>query len=216
MSRLLFALVSLLFAAQRSAAVDLTKPIPTVALADGRVMKNVTFANYRADTVLMRYAGGAMAIRYEFLPADVRAAVEEKRPGGPRTPAADTGAKTISIAGQCFVQTQGAGSYIFGNVTVYAFDLEYLKTWETTNALSVKLPAPITEAVTDAQGRFKLSIPENRPYFIFAQAQRTVGGHIERLEWHVPNSEIKPGVDLLLSNAPWRVTWRQVDIETAR
>ena len=81
MPRFILALV--LIAASAFAAVDLTKPIPALTLDDGRILKNATFANFKTDTVLVRHAGGALALRYEFLPEAVRADVQAKRPGGP-------------------------------------------------------------------------------------------------------------------------------------
>lgn len=203
-----------LLTATAFAAVDITKPIASLALPDGRVLKNATLANFQSDTVLVRHAGGSLAIRYEFLPPEIRVAAEQKRPGGSRLPAGEASLKTIEIQGQVFLQTQGAGPYIMANVSVYAFDIEHLAVWENTRINPVKLPQPIAMTKSDGSGRFKFTIPPDRPYFIFAQGARVLTAtKTEWYEWRAPSSEIKKLDEVFLTNSPWRYDWRPVEIE---
>lgn len=209
-----FIVLFVLLAVTAFAAVDLSKPIASLALPDGRILKNATLANFKSDTVLVRHAGGSIAIRYEFLPPDIRVAAEQKRPGGSRLPAGEVSLKPIQISGQVFLQTRGAGPYIMGNVPIYAFDIEHLTAWENTRLNPVKLPAPIAQTTTDGSGRWKLTIPPDRPYFIFAQGARVVSSTLtEWYEWRAPSSEIKKLDEVFLTNAPWRYEWRAVEIE---
>lgn len=177
---------------------------PTVRLADGRVLRNVTFGRAGADTVVLRAASGPVAVRYEALPDDVRAAAEKRRPGGPRWFAGDTSGNTDTVEGQVFIQTAGAGSYKFGEVDVYAFDLALLQNFHHPSQGVVRLPRPIHRTTTDADGRFTLKLPRDRPYFIFAQASRLrVAGPdtwTERFEWRVPMDAVRAGKPLLLSS----------------
>jgi hypothetical protein len=176
---------------------------PTVRLADGRVLRNVTFGRAGADTMVLRSTSGPVAVRYEALPDNVRAEAERRRPGGPRWFAGDTSGNTDSVEGQLFIQTAGAGSYKFGDTEVYAFDLSLLQNFHHPSQGVVRLPRPIHRTTTDADGRFTLKLPKDRPYFIFAQASRLrVAGPdtwTERFEWRVPMDAVRPGKPLLLS-----------------
>jgi hypothetical protein len=189
-----------LFAATLLAAVDLTKPIPVLALSDGRILKNVTFANFKTDTVLLRHAGGSTLLRYEFLPDGLRDDVEAKRPGGPRsnTGVPVSGEKT-KLSGQLFVTTRGAGAYKFSGITVYAFPMEAYKTWEQTNVNPVELPRPIVKAVTDADGKFSMMLAKGEPFFLFAQASRFVS-ETEKYDFRVPHTDIKSMDAALMTN----------------
>ena len=184
-------------------SIDLTKPVPVMRLSDGRVLKNTTFVKFGPETVLVRSNLGPLGIRYEAFSDDVRAAAEQKRPGGPRWFAGDTSGNTETINGQIFVQTAGNSSYKFGNVEVYAFDLGALDNFNQP-AKKIYLPKPIHVTTTDADGKFTLKVPLDRPYFIFAQASRLLVNGTESYneghEWHIPMSAIRRGKLLLLSN----------------
>jgi flagellin-like hook-associated protein FlgL len=144
-----------------------------------------------------------LGLRYEALPDDIRAIAEQKRPGGARWFAGDTSGNTEAINGQIFVQTKGNSSYKFGNTTVYAFDLSLLGNF-TDGSKSVNLPKPIHQTTTDADGKFTLKVPIDRPYFIFSQANRLMVDGIntsnEGHEWRVPMSQVRAGKLLILSN----------------
>lgn len=205
-----FLALLVLLASTALAATEPTKTIPLVALADGRVLKNVTLANFKSDTVLLRHTGGALALRYEFLPDGLREQAEAQRPGGARAPGAAP-SKPIEVKGQVYVQTQGAGAYKFGNVKVYAFPSEAFSAWDT-NINPVQLPRPLAITTTDGDGRFTLSIPADKPYFIFAQASRLIStAHWGHHEWRVPAGEVKKG-EVMLSNEG-AVAQRPVKIE---
>ena len=189
------------------------KSFPLVELADGRVLKNVTLANPTKTTILLRPAGGASVLmRYEFLPDGVRDAAMALRPGGPE-PKATTAqsVKPIELRGQIFVTTRGAGAYKFSGVKVYAFPAALFSSWENT-LTTVELPLPLTRATTDGDGRFLLRVASGEPFFVFAQAERLVGGRPERHEWRVPASQISSGevANLDSSNSE---QWRRVKIE---
>lgn len=182
--------------------VDLSKPVSIFRLSDGRVLKNVTFAKFNADTVLVRSNLGSLALRYEALPDDIRAAAEQKRPGGARWFPGDTSGNSETIEGQVFIQTQGASSYKFGNIDVYAFDLAALSYLDNPQG-TVRLPKPIHRVTTDADGKFTIRVPLDRPYFIFAQATRVITGGTEvqeiGYEWRVPMNAVRRGKLLALS-----------------
>jgi len=64
--------------------VNLSEPVPRIRLADGRILQKVVFVSFKPLDVFVRYTGGSISLRYEALPDDIRAAAEQKRPGGPR------------------------------------------------------------------------------------------------------------------------------------
>lgn len=112
-----------------------------------------------------------------------------------------------------FIQTRGAGPYKFGDVPVYAFPVESLDVWSMTPTGTVKLPPPMAETITDADGKFRLSVPKGKPFFLFAQAQRLMAdGTTERFEWRAPSTEIKHFNQVNLSS-DWRFPRRPVEIE---
>lgn len=201
-----------LLAVTSFAAVDLSKPIPVLSLADGRVLKNVTFANFKTDTVLLRHAGGSIALRYEFLPEGIRDDVEAKRPGGPRSSTGTAvSAEKMKVSGQLFVTTRGAGAYKFSGVTVYAFPMEVYQTWEQTNINPVELPRPITKAVTDADGKFTITLAKDQPFFLFAQASRFTSEN-ERYDFRLQHTDIK-SMDAALMNNEHLFAYRPVKID---
>lgn len=199
---ILFALIAA--AGITARAVDLSKPVPVIRLADGRVLKNVTFSKFGGETVVMKSNLGAVVVRYDALPDDVRSAAEQKRPGGAKWFAGDTSGNSEKIEGQVFVQTQGAGAYKFGNCEVYAFDLSALSYFDATKQGKVYLPRPIHRTVTDGDGKFTLIVPVDRPFFVFVQASRLIDGGgfplTQKFEWRIPMSDIRKGRLLLLSN----------------
>ncbi|MEY2878215.1 MAG: hypothetical protein RLZZ15_595 [Verrucomicrobiota bacterium] len=202
-----------IFTAAACGAIDLTKPIPLLQMPDGRILKNVTFANFTAGGVLVRHAGGSAMVLYEFLPPELRPDLEAKRPGGPRVPLGDVSAKKLELKGQLFLQTRGAGAYKMSNVRIYAFDQSALSTWENTRVDPVKLPFPIAETLTDGDGRFKINVPAGTPYFLFAQGARVLSDkNTEWYEWRVPGAEIKKPDEVIISTE-WRHQWRAVEIE---
>lgn len=212
MRQILAVLAFFLVTTLSAADADLSKPIAVMRLADGHILQNVTFAGFKTETVLLKHAGGFTAVRYEFLPADLRAAAELKRPGGPRYFAGEIAAEKVTVSGQVFIQTVGAGPYKFGNVTVYAFQADCLDLLKAPTG-TPQLPKPIAQTVTDADGKFKLTVPKGAQYFLFAQAQRgLLDGSTERFEWHVPASEIKY-IDQVNLSGDWRYPYRPVKIE---
>lgn len=193
------------------------KPLPVVRLSDGRVLRNVTFARYGGQTVTLRSHAGPVTVRYEALPDDVRSAAEQKRPGGPKWFAGDTSENTLSIEGQVFIATAGAGAYKFGNVDVYAFDVAAWQSFSQRSQGGVRLPRPIHKVTTDADGKFTLKVPVDRAFFIFAQASRlrTAGldSWTERFEWRVPMSAVREGQLLRLSDQHREPFTERLEIE---
>lgn len=192
-------------------------PVPSLPaelyLPDGRVLKNATITKMTTENVTIKHAGGYATLRYEFFPPSVRPSLEKVRPGGSKLPPGDTAAEQQVVDGQVFIPTAGMGPYKFGNVPVYAFDESVALIWTTTPTGTVKLPPPMAEAVTDADGKFHLTVPKGKPFILFAQGFRYIGeGKNELLEWHVPSGEIKHFNQVNLSNE-WRHRHRPVEIE---
>lgn len=198
------------------AGVDLSKPVPVMRLSDGRIMKNVEFTKFGVVVVSTKSNLGHVGLRYEALPDEVRAAAEQKRPGGPKWFAGDTSGNTRTISGQVFVQTRGAGAYKFGNVDVYAFDISALSYFDGSARL-VRLPKPIYRTTTDADGNFSVKVPLDRTCFIFVEASRlrTAGldSWTERHQWRIAESAARAGKPLMLTQDNAK-TPRAVEIES--
>lgn len=207
--------LSLLFAT--SAATEVTYPtLPEVVmLSTGRVLKKAVVKKAGPELVTVGGNGWSESVRYEAFPDDVRSVLEPLRPGGARWFPGDTSANTLEIEGQIFIQTVGASSYKFGNVDVYLFDSHALSRFSGDTTL-VHLPRPIHKTTTDADGKFKLRVPKNKPYFIFAQTSRERPGVetmiTETYEWRVPMSAVRKGQTLKLSS-DYRYPLSQVEIE---
>lgn len=189
-------LLALLLATSLSAQVDLTKPVARIRLADGRILQDVKFVTFKPLDVLIRHRAGPMAIRYEALPDDIRAAAEQQRPGGAKWFPGEGAENSMTVEGQVFVQTRGAGAYKFGEAKVYAFAAEHLKAWDrVSNGQVVQLPKPLAVATTDGDGKFRLTMPKDTPYFIFCQASRLIAAGTESYselnEWRVPGEQFK-------------------------
>jgi hypothetical protein len=186
-----------------------------VMLSTGLVLKKAAVKKCGPELVTVGGAGWSNSIRYEAFPDDVRSLLEPFRPGGARWFPGDTSANTIDIDGQIFIQTAGASSYKFGNIDVYLFDLNLLSRF-SGDTRKINLPRPIHKTTTDADGKFRLRAPKNRPYFIFAQAQRLTAGvqttAIENFEWRVPMSAVRKGQILNLAS-DYRFPRSQVEIE---
>jgi len=200
------------------AQVDLSKPVPRIRLADGRILQDVKFVTFKPLDVLIRHRAGPMAIRYEALPDDIRAAAEQQRPGGPKWFPGEGAENSISIEGQVFVQTRGEGAYKFGEAKVYAFAAEHLKAWDrVSRGQVVQLPKPLAVATTDGDGKFRLTVPKDTPYFIFCQASRLIAAGAQSFtevnEWRVPGEQFKNPKEAFLTGKNAEAQASKVAIE---
>lgn len=213
--RLIALLVACLCCAALAAEVDLSKPLPRLRLPDGRILQDVTFVNFKTLDIFVRHKAGSLSLRYEALPDEVRAAAEQKRPGGPRWFPGDTVANSISIEGQVFVQTRGAGAYKFGEVKVYAFASAHLDAWKRVGFDQVvRLPKPLSVSTTDGDGKFRLNVPRDTPYFLFCQTSRLFAdGSHEFNEWRVPGEEFKNPKEAFLTGRNTSPHTGKVEIE---
>ena len=216
MKRCLLALLFAgLFCSAWASEVDLSKPLPRLRLPDGRVLQDVTFVNFKTLEIFVRHKAGSLSLRYEALPDEVRAAAEQQRPGGPRWFPGDTAANSIAIEGQVFVQTRGLGAYKFGEVKVYAFASDHLTAWTRVGFDQVvRLPKPLSVATTDGDGKFRLSVPKDTPYFLFCQTSRMFAdGSRELNEWRVPGEEFKTPREAFLTGKNLSPRTGKVEIE---
>lgn len=214
MKKLFLSLPLILCAYAADPAVDLTKPIPALRLPDGTVLRQAVFVTFKADRIFVKHAGGSTTLIYEALPLEYRAEAEKRRPGS-KYFAGDLSNGAMTYRGQVFVQTQGNGPYKFGNVKVYAFDSNYLAFWQAADR-PVQLPIPLAETTTDADGKFTMNLPPDRPFFFFAQAERLRSdGELERFEWRVPGETVKERANVLLSNESLLRGWSSVKIQPA-
>lgn len=221
----MFLKYNIITAAMLAAAVAAEpKPAPTMPvmpevlmLSSGEVLKKAVVKKCGPELVSLAGVGWTRGVRYEVLPDDIRSVLEPLRPGGARWFPGDTSVNTMEIEGQIFIQTAGVSSYKFGEVDVYIFDLFLLSKF--AGAGLVLLPPPLHKTTTDADGKFKLRVPRNKPYFIFAQAHRFIAAgelsSMERYEWRVPMSAVRQGQILRLAS-DHRYPVSRVQIEEQR
>lgn len=183
------------------------KPAPTLPkelhLTNGAVLKNVSLIRWENDRVVLKHTGGTAGIFFRHIAEPDRAAtLAAKEAAGTPDPAlaAATPGKTKAFRGQVFVATMGGKNYKLGDVKVMAFEGNVLSQFET-NANTVALPKPLAAAVTDADGRWSLSVPAEIPVFFFAEGGRIVGRNAENYQWRVPEKTIADRESVLLSNA---------------
>ena len=195
--------------------VNLSEPVPRIRLADGRILQKVVFVSFKPLDVFVRYTGGSISLRYEALPDDIRAAAEQKRPGGPRWYPGEAAEKLVQVEGQVFVQTRGQGPYKFGEAKVYAFSADQLDAWKRVSFDDVvKLAKALARATTDGDGRFKIGVPKDTPYFLFCQTSRMFSdGTMEHNEWRVPGEQFKNPKEAVLTGNNQADSFSRVEIE---
>lgn len=165
----------------------------TVKLTNGAVLKKISVIRWTSDGVVLKHAGGADPIRFAHIDPSQRALFEtlaaeaKKVSRAPVAAAAKPNYNTYS--GQAYITTRGAGSYKLSDMTVYVFPEGTEQLFQTN--LTVDLPKPLAKAVTDADGKYSFSLPNNIGFFIFAQGRRLAGGNYELYEWRIPSTEIK-------------------------
>jgi hypothetical protein len=205
-ARRLLTLLSLYAIALLPCVAAASAEFPTeLKLTNGAVLHKASADRWTSEYVVVRHVGGIDRIRYTNIAEPQRQVVlglkteqiAHAQSASPGTSESKTNG--ITYSGQVFVQTVGAGSYKFGDADVYAFPLEALSAFET-NLSPVDLPAPIAKATTDADGKFTMIVPLDRPHFLFCQATRLAGSHYEYDEWHAPAKDIKDPGRVLLSS----------------
>jgi hypothetical protein len=188
-------------------------------LTNGATLHNVSVVRWEKDRVILKHAGGADPVRYDHIDAGQRAIVLEARDAAaaaaakakaeqPIVPSAPPAGNVIE--GQAFIVTRGAGNYKLGGMTIYAFPSERMRAFETN--MTVELGEPIARATTDAEGKFKLKLPNAEDYFLFARSTRLAGSHQEDYEWIVQSSAITDRTNVLLETSNHHVPTRTVKI----
>lgn len=173
-------------------------------LTNGAVLKNVSAVTWEKDRVVIKHAGGTVGIFFRHIAEpDCTAALAAREAAlerGPAAAPAPAGEKTKTFAGQVFIATRGGTNVKLGGVKVRVFGLESLSQFET-NANTIALPKPIATVLTDADGKFSVSVPAERTVFIFAQGQRLVGRDQEIYTWTVAEKQIESPGNVLLTNS---------------
>ena len=163
-------LASLLFsmtvAGLCAAAPLIDEPVSELRLDSGKVLKLAQARGYSSNTVLVKHADGAAAVRYEELPSELRASASARRPAVdekghaetpllaavsydfPAPPAVepdpDSGDERV-LAGQLFVSTRDAGDVKLSGVKISVYAKAayreqaawyYANPWEASRAHS--------------------------------------------------------------------------------
>lgn len=182
---------------------DQPPKLPTeVTLTSGAILHHVSVVRWAKDRVTLKHSGGADPVRFVNMALKDREVFEAAKDYYLARQAEEDEARrniSVTIKGQAFVQTNGAGPSKLGAMRIYAFPLEALEAFKTYHD-TVNLPHPLASALTDADGRFKLTVPGSDPFLIFAQGSRTLGDTTENYEWHVSSETIEDRNNLLLQN----------------
>jgi hypothetical protein len=99
-----------------------------------------------------------------------------------------------------FVGLPGPDSFKLAGMPVFALPLEALNVFGT-GVVKYELPAPLAQAVTDANGRFVFTLPANQKFVLFAQSSRRASGRVDQSEWRLPSDQIADPHNIQLSNA---------------
>jgi hypothetical protein len=137
--------------------------------------------------------------------------------------------RTGSIRGSIFIVTRGGDNVKLGLVEMSAIPtkdaVEHLKkidaefmaskgAWRTTQGIDEgpansqdlakhifeSLPPAAGKALTDADGRFAMTLPKDKGYFLAAKASREIGSRKEEYYWLVYAKATDPPKDIILSN----------------
>jgi hypothetical protein len=177
-------------------------------LTNGATLRKCEPVRWTAESVVVRHAGGIDPIRFANIAPAQREAVQAARPS-PATSAspAEEPKQERTFRGAVFVATVTGKTIPLGSVNVRAFPLRYLAEFDGLS-LTVRLPKPLASTVTDADGKFALTVPGDEPFFFFAQSGRFLGGssyngtaRSESYDWRVPVSAVKDPHAVLLTNA---------------
>ena len=184
-------------------------------LTNGATLHSVSVVRWEKDRVILKHAGGIDPVRFDHIDAAQRATVLEIRDAEAKAkteqPAIPTAAQAVNvIEGQAFIATRGAGNYKIGGMTIYAFPIDRIRVLDSTS--TVDLGEPIATTKTDADGKFKLKLPNSEDYFLFAHGTRIAGSIQEDYEWTVKSSEITDRTNVLLENSNHTVPTRSVKI----
>ncbi len=209
---LLLVLVAAAFAAEPAAP----KLPNEIKMTSGTVLRNISVVRWAADHVVLKHANGVDPIRFAYIAEPYRSqlfAVRDAAALAAKTaPAPEAAAvKTSTLSGQVFLTTMGAGAYKFSGATVTAFRFEdyeaaernfrtlspglssgagndslLLRTW--IKVLNDYTPVAVT--TTDAEGKYRMTLPPGQRVFLFCTASRVraaVGGAASETKyWIVP------------------------------
>lgn len=179
---------------------------PELRLTNGATLRKCEPVRWTKDSVIVRHVGGLDPIRFVNISEEQRAAVEASRPSVSPTPTPTEQPKDErTFKGQVFVATVAGTTVPLGSVKVRAFPLRYLSEFEGLS-FTVRLPKPIASTLTDAEGKFSLTVPGSEEFFFFAQSGRYLGSYggkarSESYDWRVAVSAVKDPNAVLLTNA---------------
>jgi hypothetical protein len=66
--------------------------------------------------------------------------------------------------------------------------------------VTITLPKPLTQALTDQDGNFSFALPPDQGFYIVAQSYRMVGGQKMYFQWHMKGSDFKEPTQIILNN----------------
>lgn len=189
-----------------------------IKLVNGVVMRKVSIVRWNSDSVVLKHQGGIDPVLFAKISPEDRTKLiafrdAQKFQDKPGASSNDAQAKSATIEGQVFVATRGSGNYKLGSVYVYAFPIDRVSSLESFS--TPDLGKPIASSVSDAEGKFKLTINPEQEFFIFAQASRLAGSYRESYQWTVKSREIKDRSNVILSNHNLSVKHQPVKIDTA-
>ncbi len=200
MQKLVLLLV-LLFQATAGAADTHLPALPTVVtLKNGAIIRNVSVVRFEPGRVILKHAGGVAPFRYEHLSEADRSAFlahaeAEKEKASRPVP-------KQKYSGQVYVQTVGAGPYVFSGVKVRVFAKDQLARMREDEEAT--LERPVVTVLTDAEGRFEFELPQGQEGFVFAQTYRHVfrgaTRQTEKYDWILPLEAVDDPSRLLLSH----------------
>ncbi len=179
-------------------------------------LHHATPTKWTSEYVVVRHVGGVDPIRYTSIAEPQRALVMSLRPSAKSaSPRAEAAPNTIHVDGQCFITTQGAGTYRMSEVVVMFFPASAASAFDT-NMQTVDLPRPLHTCKTDADGKISIDLPAGEgPWLVVSQASRRVGAlrngdPWERYEWRVPYDGSGPlnltGANCLLNQHTLRIS----------
>jgi hypothetical protein len=80
-------------AQEAASPVNLSDPLPTVVLSDGRILHDVKIVSFGDSAVVARWAGGLGTIAYTALPEPIRKVAEAQKPAPPQPIPPEAGGK---------------------------------------------------------------------------------------------------------------------------
>jgi hypothetical protein len=180
-----------------------------LTLTSNVVLHKISVVRWEKERVVIHHLGGTDPIYYKYIADPQRGImlalrdIQMSKPQPRSRAVADAApvAHDSKFSGECYVaeSSTGTGIYKISGVTILVLPPEAAERFADDNS-TITLPKPLTQAVTDDQGKFAFTLPLNQDFYLVAQSYRLVAGQKLYFNWHMKGSDFKDPNHIVLNN----------------